>query len=203
MSQAIYQTDKKGSAPASLRQLYSAFFRIGILTFGGGLAMLPMFRRECVQRYHWVTDEEMLDLYAISQCTPGIIAVNAATYIGFKERKVRGSISATLGVISPSVIIICIIAALLKQFIEYPIVQHAFAGIRVAVCAMLIMTAITVARKGIKNISGVVLFAGGFALACFTPIPLVLIVIIAGVIGFVLSRYSPGKPKTDQKEGQL
>lgn len=165
--------------------------------------MLPMFRRECVQRYHWVTDEEMLDLYAISQCTPGIIAVNAATYIGFKERKVRGSISATLGVISPSVIIICIIAALLKQFIEYPIVQHAFAGIRVAVCAMLIMTAITVARKGIKNISGVVLFAGGFALACFTPIPLVLIVIIAGVIGFVLSRYSPGKPKTDQKEGQL
>ena len=89
--------------PTTLWQLYTAFFRIGILTFGGGLAMLPMFRRECVERYHWVEDDELLDLYAISQCTPGIIAVNSATYIGCKMRKTKGSIVATLGVISPSV----------------------------------------------------------------------------------------------------
>ena len=164
--------------PTTLWQLYTAFFRIGILTFGGGLAMLPMFRRECVERYHWVEDDELLDLYAISQCTPGIIAVNSATYIGCKMRKTKGSVVATLGVISPSVIIICVIAALLKQFVTYPVVQHAFAGIRVAVCAMLIMTAVTV--------------VGGFALACFTPIPLVLIVVLAGVIGFVLSRVKKG-----------
>lgn len=178
--------------PTTLWQLYTAFFRIGILTFGGGLAMLPMFRRECVERYHWVEDDELLDLYAISQCTPGIIAVNSATYIGCKMRKTKGSIVATLGVISPSVIIICVIAALLKQFVTYPVVQHAFAGIRVAVCAMLIMTAVTVARKGIKDIPDVFLFLGGFALACFTPIPLVLIVVLAGVIGFVLSRVKKG-----------
>ena len=160
--------------PTTLWQLYTAFFRIGILTFGGGLAMLPMFRRECVERYHWVEDDELLDLYAISQCTPGIIAVNSATYIGCKMRKTKGSVVATLGVISPSVIIICVIAALLKQFVTYPVVQHAFAGIRVCVCIL------------------IVLFLGGFALACFTPIPLVLIVVLAGVIGFVLSRVKKG-----------
>ena len=183
-------TEKETKKPqvTSLWDLYRAFFRIGILTFGGGLAMLPMFRRECVERYHWVTDEELLDLYAISQCTPGIIATNSATYIGYKMRKTRGSIAATLGVVSPSVIIICLIATVLKQFITYPVVQHAFAGIRIAVCAMLLMTAITVARKGIKDIPGVVIFIAAFLVACFTPVPMVLVVVFAGVTGYVLSK---------------
>lgn len=185
----------------TLFQLYASFFRIGIMTFGGGLAMLPMFRRECVNRYHWVSDEEMLDLYAISQCTPGIIAVNAATYIGFKMRRVKGSCAATAGVVSPSVIIICLVASLLKKFIVYPVVQHAFTGIRIAVCAMLITTAVTIARKGINGISGIVLFLAGFALALFTPMPLVVIVILAGLAGFVLSRIT-GSSK-DGKGGAL
>ena len=161
--------------------------------------MLPMFRRECVEKYHWVTDDEMLDLYAVSQCTPGIIAVNAATYIGYKMRRTPGSISATAGVVSPSLIIICIIASVLKQFVSYPLVQHAFVGIRVAVCAMLITTAVTIARKGIRNIPGVFVFAAAFALACFTPIPLVLIVVLAGIMGFVLSFINKSRVKENEK----
>lgn len=210
------QSPENKPQKTTLLQLYCSFFCIGILTFGGGLAMLPMFRRECVERFHWVTDSELLDLYAISQCTPGIIATNSATYIGYKMRKTRGSVAATLGVISPSVIIICLIAALLRQYVEYPVVQHAFAGIRIAVCAMLITTVVTVAKKGIKNAAGLFLFAAGFALACFTPIPLVLIVILSGAAGLVLSRVGimkaapssgskpagAGRPETEKKEDQ-
>ena len=83
-----------------LFQLYSAFFRIGLFTFGGGYAMLPMLQREVVNKYHWATDEELLDCYAIGQCTPGIIAVNTATYVGYAQRGVAGGIVATLGVVS-------------------------------------------------------------------------------------------------------
>lgn len=184
----------KNDQTTRLSDLFGAFFRIGILTFGGGYAMLPMFRRECVERYQWVTDEEMLDLYAVSQCTPGIIAVNAATYMGYKERGTHGSVAATLGVVTPSVVIICLVASILKRFITHPVVAHAFAGIRVVVCALLITTVITLLRKSVKDISGALIALAAFALALLTPVPLVLIVIAAGVAGYVISRVRKGPP---------
>ena len=116
-----------------LWELYRSFFTIGALTFGGGYAMLPMLERELVEKHHWVTQEEILNYFAIGQCTPGIIAVNTATFVGYKRRKVVGGIVTTLGVISPSLIIITVIAALLSNFMDILWVQHAFAGIRVAV----------------------------------------------------------------------
>lgn len=169
-------------------ELYASFFRIGGLTFGGGYAMLPILQREVVTERKWCTEEEVLDMYAIGQCTPGVIAVNTATYVGYKQAGFIGGVFATLGVISPSIIIICLIAAILKNFLDIPVVAHALAGIRIVICALMINTVITMARKGIVDMLGVFLFVAAFLLACFTPIPIALLVIIAGIIGIVAKK---------------
>ena len=114
-------------------ELVVAFFKIGIMTFGGGYAMLPMIQREVVEKRGWATEEEILNYYAIGQCTPGVIAVNTATFIGDSRKGVIGGFLATFGVVLPSLIIISVIAALLNNFAEIEAVQHALAGIRVAV----------------------------------------------------------------------
>lgn len=166
-----------------LLELYCTFFRIGGLTFGGGMAMLPMLKREIVEKYGWATEEELLDIYAIGQCTPGVIAVNTSTYIGYQQGKLVGSIFATLGMISPSLIIITLIASILKEFIALPIVLHALAGIRITVCALMLNTVFSLMKSGIKDKLGVLLFLFGFLLATFTPIPTILLVVCAAVIG--------------------
>ena len=168
-------------------ELYWAFFRIGGFTFGGGMAMLPMLKREVVEKYHWSTEEDLLDIYAIGQCTPGIIAVNTATYIGYQQKGVLGSIFATLGMISPSILIISLIATILKSFINLPIVLHALSGIRIVVCALMIQTVYSLAKAGIKNKLGLLIFLGGFLIATFTPVPTILLVVAAAVIGIVTS----------------
>lgn len=164
-------------------ELYCTFFRIGGLTFGGGMAMLPMLKREIVEKYGWATEEELLDIYAIGQCTPGVIAVNTSTYIGYQQGKLVGSIFATLGMISPSLIIITLIASILKEFMALPIVLHALAGIRITVCALMLNTVFSLMKSGIKDKLGVLLFLFGFLLATFTPIPTILLVVCAAVIG--------------------
>ena len=166
-----------------LLELYCTFFRIGGLTFGGGMAMLPMLKREIVEKYGWATEEELLDIYAIGQCTPGVIAVNTSTYIGYQQGKLVGSIFATLGMISPSLIIITLIASILKEFMALPIVLHALAGIRITVCALMLTTVFSLMKSGIKDKLGVLLFLFGFLLATFTPIPTILLVVCAAVIG--------------------
>lgn len=166
-----------------LLELYCTFFRIGGLTFGGGMAMLPMLKREIVEKYGWATEEELLDIYAIGQCTPGVISVNTSTYIGYQQGKLVGSIFATLGMISPSLIIISLIASILKEFMALPIVLHALAGIRITVCALMLNTVFSLMKSGIKDKLGVLLFLFGFLLATFTPIPTILLVVCAAVIG--------------------
>ena len=168
-----------------MADLYISFCKIGGLTFGGGLAMLPMLQREVVQNHHWCKEEEILDMYAIGQCTPGIIAVNTATYVGYKQAGFPGSIAATLGVVSPSIIIICLLASILQSFIHLPTVVHALAGIRIIVCALMLSTVVSMARKGIIDLLGGILFAASFLLACFTPIPTPAIIVIAGIIGAI------------------
>lgn len=147
------------------------------------MAMLPMLKREIVEKYGWATEEELLDIYAIGQCTPGVIAVNTSTYIGYQQGKLVGSIFATLGMISPSLIIITLIASILKEFIALPIVLHALAGIRITVCALMLNTVFSLMKSGIKDKLGVLLFLFGFLLATFTPIPTILLVVCAAVIG--------------------
>ena len=119
-----------------LWELYWAFFQVGIMTFGGGYAMLPMLQRIVVNEKKWADEEEIMDYYAIGQITPGVIAVNTATFIGYKQKKSIGGIAATLGVVSPSIIIILILANIIDQFSDITIVQHAFNGIRIVVCAL-------------------------------------------------------------------
>ena len=172
-----------------LWELYVSFFKIGILTFGGGLAMLPMLKREVVDKYKWTTEEEMLDIYAIGQCTPGIIAVNTATYIGFQQAGVLGGIIATLGEVTPSIIIILLIASALKEYMDTPVLLHAFAGIRVVVCALMLDTVVMMARKGIKDKIGVFLFLAAFLLATFSPIPTALVIVLAAVFGVIYARF--------------
>lgn len=166
-----------------LLELYCTFFRIGSLTFGGGMAMLPMLKREIIEKYGWATEEELLDIYAIGQCTPGVIAVNTSTYIGYQQGKLAGSIFATLGMISPSLIIISLIASILKEFMNLPIVLHALAGIRITVCALMLNTVFSLMKSGIKDKLGLLIFLIGFLIATFTPVPTILLVVCAVAIG--------------------
>ena len=135
-----------------LWDLYATWFKMGLFTFGGGMAMLPIIEREVVEKHKWATEEEILEYYAIGQCTPGIIAVNTATFVGYYQKGVIGGIAATLGVISPSFIIISLIARLISNFSELAVVQHALKGINVAVCMLLILQLVDYGRRVLKTL---------------------------------------------------
>ena len=178
-----------------LFSLFLTFAKIGGITFGGGLTMLPLLTREIVQKKNWATEEELLDYYAVGQCTPGIIAVNTATFIGYYQAGVLGGIFATLGMVTPSIIIITIVASVLQSFMEYPIVASALTGINAIVCALLSHTVITLGRKSLVNVISVVLFILGL-IACFVfDITPILLVIIGGIVGVVYSKIKEGKAK--------
>lgn len=177
-----------------LLQLYLAFFRIGGLTFGGGLTMLPMLKHELVEKKNWVTEDDLLDYYAVGQCTPGIIAVNVSTFVGFKRRGVPGAIFSTLGMVSPSLIIVSVIAMFLQQFMDNQTVQHAVAGIKIVVCALMLNTVVTMGKKTLVNRISVIMCIAGFAAAMFTPVPTVLLVLMAGITGIILYKAGRMKP---------
>lgn len=187
-----------------LFQLFFTFFKIGAVTFGGGLAMLPILERTLIDKLKWTTKDEMMDYYAIGQITPGIIAVNVATFIGYNLQGILGGIVATCGVVTPSVIIITIIAYFLETFSEIIWVQKALAGINVAVAALLtsiLWKFIKNSVKSWKNIVGIFLVIGSFvALVVFkVPSP---IVIIAGAFIGILSYVVTNTKKCDKIEGE-
>lgn len=145
--------------------LFLTFAKIGVCTFGGGYAMLPILQRAVVEKKGWATEEELTDYFAIGQCTPGIIAVNTATFIGHKYKGVLGGILATLGVVFPSLIIITIIAAFLKNFAEYPVVAHALAGINAAVVALIAVSVFKLGKSTLKGKIAPWIFVGVLLLA--------------------------------------
>ena len=169
-----------------LIQLFTAWFKMGLFTFGGGYAMLPMIQREAINKYHWASEEEIMDYYAVGQCTPGIIAVNTATFVGYKVKGIIGGIAATLGVISPSIIIIFLIASLINNFSQLEVVQHALNGIKVAVCVLMFVAVEKLIKGAIKDKMTFAIALVAFLLAYFTNISTVLIVLCAGVVGYVL-----------------
>ncbi|MDA3733452.1 chromate transporter [Niameybacter massiliensis] len=171
-----------------LWELFVVFMRMGAFTFGGGYAMLPIIQKEIVEKRNWATNEEIMDYYAIGQMTPGIIAVNTATFIGYKLKGIIGGIVATLGMVTPSLVIITIIAAFFKNFAHYPVVQHAFGGIRLVVIALIIQTVYTMAKKTIHDKLTIALFVVGFILLIVTPISPVWIIVCSAFIGLVASR---------------
>ena len=155
-----------------LLDLFFTFARIGGLTFGGGYAMLPILQREVVEKRKWVTNEEIMDYYAIGQCTPGIIAVNTATFIGQKCASNIGGIVATLGVVFPSLIIITLIAAFLQNFADLAIVKNAFAGIRICVSVLIINAVIKLWKSSVIDIATTIIFFIIFIGAIFTDLSL-------------------------------
>ena len=164
-------------------KLFWTFFRIGLFTFGGGYAMLPFIQKEVVEKEKWATEEEVMNYFAVGQCTPGVIAVNTATFIGYKQKGVKGGIFATLGVICPSIIIITIIAQFLNRFAEIPAVGHAFNGIRVAVAVLVLNAVIKFWKSGIKDALGIVVFLAGFVLSVLFDFSSVYTIVGSLIIG--------------------
>ena len=168
-----------------LFELYITFFKIGAFTFGGGYAMLPLLERELVDKRKWVSQEEILDYYAIGQTTPGIIAVNTSTFCGRKRKGNLGGIVASLGFITPSIIVITIIANFLKAFSHIILIQHAFAGIRIAVSALVLNTVINMVKKTADTKIKILIFLLTFiAIGIFSISP-IIIVISCGIFGII------------------
>ena len=163
--------------------IFKTFFLIGGMTFGGGYAMLPMLTREIVDKHHWATEEELLDYFAIGQCTPGIIAVNTATFIGYRRKGIVGSAFATLGVIAPSVLIILAIAALLSNFMEIEWIGHAFAGIRIAVCALITASVIKLCKTNVRGAVKIIIALVAFATVALLGWSPIYVTVAAAVFG--------------------
>ena len=169
-------------------ELFRSFFMIGLFTFGGGYAMLPMLQREVVDKHGWATEDELLDAYAIAQCTPGVIAVNTATYIGQKIKKIPGALLATFGVVLPSLLIISLIALVLENYTQYAAVNYAFAGIRVAVTVLVGKSLIGLYRKGVKGAMANIVFAVAFLASVLTDVSPVILVAAAIVLSVILRK---------------
>lgn len=171
-----------------LWELFLVFFKMGSFTFGGGYAMLPIIQEEIVNKRSWATDEEILDYYAIGQSTPGIIAVNTATFIGYNRIGIIGGIIATLGVVSPSIVLITIIATFFKNFQNYVLVQHAFGGIRVVVAALIFNAVLKMYKDSVKDWLGILLFITSFLLLVFLDITPILVIVVSALIGIIRFR---------------
>ena len=194
-----------------LLDLFLTFAKIGVCTFGGGLAMLPILQREIVEKKGWATEDDLTDYYAIGQCTPGVIAVNTATFVGRTQAGIPGGIIATLGVVFPSLVIILLIASFLQNFAHLPAVIHAFSGIRACVCALILSSLFKLGKSALKNRPAVYIFLTVLALAAagnFLPLPggvigavldcltsPVVLVLLAGLAGFLLYGRKGGRAK--------
>ena len=177
----------------NLLKIYWVFAQMGACCFGGGYAMLSLLQRVIVEQHGWATEEELMDYYAIGQCTPGVIAVNTSTFIGHKLAGVPGSLAATLGFISPSLLIITVIAAFLESFASNVYVAHALAGIRVCVCVLILDSVLKLGKKSVKDAISWTIFLITTVLATFTGIPTVALVLGAGLVGYIL--YVTGRAK--------
>ena len=169
-----------------LLSLFLTFAKVGAMTFGGGYAMLPILQREVVENKGWATDEELTDYFAIGQCTPGIIAVNTATFIGQKYKGIAGGIAATLGVVFPSLVIISALAGVIDAFSHLTLVQHAFAGIRVCVCVLIFNAVMKLWKKAVVDKVTLVMCLVIAVCSYFLDISPVMFVLVAGVLGVAL-----------------
>lgn len=175
-----------------LFQVFFTFFRIGAFTFGGGYAMIPLIQNEAVEKHHWVTDDDILEIIAIAESTPGPIAINSATFVGYRAAGVLGSVFATLGVVLPSFVIILILSFVLQAFQELPAVQYAFFGIRAGVLALLVKALWTMYKKSPKGWAGYLVMGAAFVLTAVNKfgifkINMIFVIIGCAVFGLVSS----------------
>lgn len=191
---------KKQSQLRRLWQLFSSFFRIGLFTFGGGLAMIPLIQRETVESRGWVTDDDILEIIAIAESTPGPIAVNAATFIGHRVAGILGSVCATLGVVLPSFLIIYALSFVLREFQNVQAVQYAFWGIRAGVLALIVKSLVTMAKKCPKQVISYVIILIAFVLVAFLNVNAIYVVIGSAVLGILWSLIVSKKQTKEDKE---
>lgn len=168
-------------------QVFASFFKIGAFTFGGGYAMIPLIQKEAVEKRQWVTDEDILDIIAIAESTPGPIAINSATFVGYKAAGVLGSVCATLGVVLPSFTIILFLSFVLKQFSEFKPVVYAFNGIRAGVLALLVKALWTMYKKSPKGWAAYIVMAAAFVLTAIFDFNVIFVLIGCAVFGLVTS----------------
>lgn len=185
-----------------LLNLFLIFSKIGLFSIGGGYVMLPMMRREIVGR-GWLTDEELINYFAIAQTTPGIIATNTATFVGHRRAGIPGAIAATTGMIFPSLMIILVIAAFFTQLQSNPVMQKAFVGIRIAVSALLITTVMDLAKKTIKSRLGVLVAVTGFVLIAVISLPPVPVIIAASVLALFRAWFLRKRQLVPEKESPV
>ncbi len=179
-----------------LLELFLAFAKVGVMTFGGGYAMLPILQREIVENKGWASEEELADYFAIGQCTPGVIAVNTATFIGRKKDGIPGGVAATLGVVFPSIVIISLLAGVITQFSELAWVKDAFAGIRVCVCVLIFNAVWKLGKKSVIDPWTTAIFllvAAGAILTKCSPVVFVVFAAVSGVVLRVLLKTGGGK----------
>ena len=187
-----------------LLELYWTFAKIGCVTFGGGYAMLPILERELAEKRNWTNMDELRDYFSIGQCTPGIIALNVSTFIGEKRKGVTGALAATMGLLTGPIVIILIIAAFLTNFAQLEVIQHAFAGIRVCVCVLIVQAVLRLWKKSVVDPFTFVLYLIIFVLNAFSgvlpvKIPAAVLVIIAGVVGIAASMMKNRKAGKGEK----
>ncbi len=179
--------DNHESCPRRLWQLFSTFFKIGAFTFGGGYAMIPLIQRETAEKHGWVTDEDILEILAIAESTPGPIAINSATFIGYRVAGIWGSACATLGVVLPSFVIILLIAGLLREFQNIRAVQYAFFGIRAGVLALVLKSLWTMFKKCPRKGVSYGLVAAAFVASAVIDLHVLLIIVACAIVGLVTS----------------
>lgn len=178
----------EGREEPTLLELFFVFLRVSAVTIGGGYVMFPLLRSELVDYKHWLTDEEIVDYYALGQSIPGIIAMNTATLVGYRKRGVPGALVAAAGMATPSLVVILLVAAYLVPYFDHPWVQKAFAGIRAAVVAMIVMAVVQVARKSVNSVSRVAIAVGTFAAIAGLQVHPVLMIVAGAVLGLLLFR---------------
>ena len=171
-----------------LLELYLIFVKIGSIAFGGGYALLPILQEEFAKKRDWVTDEELMDYFAIGQCTPGIISVNVSTFIGNKRKGIIGGFVSTFGFVTIPLLLISVIAMFLTEFASFAIVKNAFGGIRVIVCVLILTAIERLWKKSITSNKTLGLFLIIFLLSVFTDISPIILVISSGIIGILLSK---------------
>lgn len=181
-------SESKKSSLGELSILFFTFAKVGVMTFGGGYAMLPILEREVVENKGWATQEELTDYFAIGQCTPGVIAVNTATFIGQKVRGIAGGIIATLGVVFPSLVIISLLAGIITTFADNPMVINAFAGVRVCVCVLIFNATLKLLKGSVVDKVTALVFILITILSLITDLSPAVFVIGAAIVGLIVKK---------------
>lgn len=176
-----------------LLKLFTTFFKLGLFTIGGGYVMIPLIEREVVDRYRWIEKRDFVDLLAIAQSSPGVLAVNMSIFIGYKLRGVRGSVAAAVGNVLPSVVIILLIALFFNKFREYEVVNNVFMGIRPAVVALIASPVFSVAKSAKIGWTNVwIPLLSALLIVAFGVSP-IYIILIAGIGGYLWGRVKGGR----------